>query len=158
VKALNADQRKMLEIALVVLGCFGIYTYTMTLPVHRYCDWTGLEIVEPMGHEVIFTFANGTTRHYCCINVSLLAFDHIVETGEIDLLENIQVHCAICGMLMDWNDPMVVWIYQPEYLCPTTGTPTVVAVCGDMDNTELCESHFLDMYGGTIISCPYEWP
>jgi len=148
----------MVKTVLVILGCFGIIVYTFNLPVHHYCDWTGREIVDPLAHEVTFEFDNGTVRHYCCINVSLLAFEHILQTEGIEHLRNIQVRCVMCGMLMDWNDPMVVWVYQVQYLCPTTGTPTIVAVCRDSDNAALCESHFLELYGGEMIDCPFEWP
>ena len=156
---MNAEQRKMLQVVLVIVGCFGIYTYTIaTSQVYHYCDWTGLLIEERYGHEVTFGFHNGTRNYYCCINVSLLAFDELVATGEIEQLENIQVRCAMCGMLMDWDDSMNVWIYQPEYLCPTTGEPTIVVVCENADEVDLCEGHFLEAYGGEIISNPYVWP
>ncbi len=137
----------------MILGCFGIYTYTVMLPVYHYCDWTGLRIEERLGNEVSFIFVNGTIRYYACINVSLLAFERLIDTGGIDQLSDIRVRCAQCGMLMDWDDPMIVWICSHEYVCPTTGTPTIVAVCDG-----LCESHFLDRYGGIPISTPYIWP
>ena len=154
----NAEQRKMLEVAFVIVGCFGIYAFTSTLQVIHYCDWTGLRIHERLGHEVTLVFVNGTLRYYCCVNISLLAFQHLIDTGQSDRLEGIQVRCAVCGMLMDWNSPMVIWIHQSEYLCPTTGTPTIVAVCKDSASEELCESHFLEQHGGDIMSNPYGGP
>jgi len=154
---MNAQQRKMLEIAFVMVGCVGIYAFTSTLQVIHYCDWTGLQIRERLGHEVTFVITNGTRRYYCCVNVSLLAFEHLTETGQTNQLERIQIRCPMCGMLMDWNDQMIVWIYQPDYLCPTTGISTIVGVCRDSLDEEICESHFLEQYGGTIISNPYVW-
>ncbi|TXT56461.1 MAG: hypothetical protein BAJATHORv1_20050 [Candidatus Thorarchaeota archaeon] len=154
---MNAEQKRMIQAVMVILGCFSIYTYTVNLEVHHYCDWTGLKIEERFGHEVTFSFQNGTIRHYACVNVSLLAFEYFKSTGDINQLENIQIRCAMCGMLMDWNDPMNVWVYEPTYLCPTTGNPTIVVLCEDSHGQDLCESHFLDQYGGQIISNPYEW-
>jgi hypothetical protein len=150
---MNAEQKRMLQAVFVILGCLGIYTYTLTLPVYRYCDWTGLKIEERYGHEVSFEFVNGTTTYYACINISLQAFEHVIETEEIDHLSNVQVRCVQCGMLMDWDDPMNVWIYQPEYLCPTTGNPTMIVVCEG-----LCEDHFSDRYDGDVVPNPFEWP
>ncbi|MBD3406043.1 MAG: hypothetical protein GF411_07965 [Candidatus Lokiarchaeota archaeon] len=154
---MNAEQKRMIQVVLVILGCFSIYTYTTTLEVYHYCDWTGLRIEERFGHEVSFLFSNGTIKYYACINVSLKALEAIKNSGEIDQLQNVKVRCAMCGMLMDWNDPMNVWVYQPEYLCPTTGEPTVVVLCEDAYGQELCESHFINQYGGSLISNPYEW-
>lgn len=124
----------------------------MMLPVNHYCAYTGLLIEERYGHEVTFIFRNATHKYYACINVSLIVFHHMIDNGEIEQLENIQVRCAQCGMLMDYDDPMNVWIYQPEYLCPTTGTPTIVVVCAG-----LCEEHFLNSHGGNIIGNPFVW-
>jgi hypothetical protein len=148
----------MLQIVFVILGCVAIYSYTITLPTTDYCDWTGDPIMNPLGNEVTFLFANGSQKHYCCINISLLAFERLKTTGEISLLENIRVHCPICGMEMDWNDPMIVWIYSENYVNPTTEEPTIVAVCEDAYGEDLCESHFLDEYGGEIVASPYVWP
>lgn len=148
----------MIQVVLVILGCVAIYTYTITLPTTDYCDWTGELIRDPLGNEVIFEFSNDTERHYCCINISLLAFEKLKTTGEISLLENIRVHCPICGMKMDWNDPMIVWVYSESYVNPTTETPTIVALCEDAYGEELCESHFLDEYGGVRVDNPYVWP
>jgi hypothetical protein len=64
----------------------------------------------------------------------------------------------MCGMLMDWDDPMIVWVYSVEYLNPTTYEPTIVPLCRDLTNTEMCESHFLNEYNGTIIENPFIWP
>ncbi len=150
---MNRQQRQMLQVVLVILGCFGIYVYTALQPVTHVCAWTGLEIVGRGGHEVVFSFENGSVRYYACINVSVLAFRHLVATHEVDRLVIIKVRCVECGMVMGWDDPMVVWIYQPEYLCPTTSTPTIVAACRG-----LCEQHFLERYGGTVVPCPYVWP
>lgn len=154
---MNSEQRKMLEVIFVAVGCISIYAFTSTLQIIHYCDWTGLQIRQRLGHEVTFTLANGTRRYYCCVNVSLLAFQYLVTTGQLNQLERIQIRCPICGMLMDWNDPMIVWVNQPEYLCPTTGTPTIVGVCSDSPDEQLCESHFLEQHGGTIITDPYVW-
>lgn len=156
---MNAEQKKMLQMVFVIFCCFGIYTYTVaTAQVYHYCDWTGLLIEDRFGNEVTFTFRNGTRAYYCCINISLLAFELLKSTGNIDQLENVDIRCAMCGMLMDWDDPMIVWIYSTDYLCPTTGDPTIVGVCEDVGDTELCESHFLNSYGGEIIENPYIWP
>lgn len=153
----NKEQHRLLEVVFVIVGCIGIYAFTSTLQVVHYCDWTGLQIRERLGHEVTFTFANGTRRYYCCVNISLLAYQFLGETGKLNQLEDIQIRCPTCGMLMDWNDPMVVWIYQPLYLCPTTGIPTIVGVCKDSPSEELCESHFLEQFGGSIIADPFVW-
>ncbi len=99
-----------------------------------------------------FIFENGTRNYYACINISLIVFNAMRERGELAQLIEIDVRCAECGMLMRWDDPMVVWIYQPNYLCPTTGTPTIVAVCSG-----LCTDHFLDQYGGQVVDNPFEW-
>jgi hypothetical protein len=148
----------MLQVILVILGCFGIYTYTAVFtPVIHYCDYTHLEIQNRIGHEVTFTFHNGTVKHYCCVNISLLAFRELIGTDQISGLENIQVHCPMCGMLMDWDDPMIVWVYSQQYLNPTTNEPTIVPLCEDAQGVELCESHFLNEYGGVIIENPYIW-
>ncbi len=155
---MNSEQLRMMEAVLIILGCFGIFTYTFTLPTHVYCDWTGLEIQERLGHEVIFSFENETTRHYCCVNVSLLAFQDLKMSATVGSLVGVSVRCPICGMLMEWNDPMIVWIYSAEYLNPTTHTATIVGVCGDAQTTQLCETHFIDSHGGAVISSPYVWP
>ena len=156
---MNSEQRKMLQVVLVILGCFGIYTYTAIFtPVIHYCDYTQLVIQNRLGHEVTFVFQNGTTKHYCCINVSLLVFQDLIDTNQLENLERIQVRCSICGMLMDWNDPMVIWIYSTEYLNPTTNEPTIVSVCEDASEIEMCESHFLNEYEGLIIENPFIYP
>lgn len=154
---MNGEQLRMMQAVLVLLGCFGIFTYTFMLPTHVYCDWTGLEIQERLGHEVILTFQNGTTRHYCCVNVSLLAFQDLKTSTAMDALVEVHVRCPICGMLMEWDDPMIVWIYSVEYLNPTTHTATIVGVCEDTETTRLCETHFTERYGGSVISNPYVW-
>lgn len=155
---MNSEQRKMLQVVLVIIGCFGIYAYTAIFtPVVHYCDYTHLEIQNRIGHEVTFIFHNGTTKHYCCINVSLVVFQDLIDANQIDTLENIQVRCPMCGMLMDWDDPMIVWVYSSEYLNPTTNEPTIVPLCEDADEIEMCESHFLDEYGGTVIGNPFVW-
>lgn len=155
---MNAEQRKALQIIAVILGCFGIYTYTAVFtPVIHYCDYTGLQIQNRIGHEVSFIFNNGTTNYYCCVNVSLLVFQDLKDTDLLGNIENIQVRCPMCGMLMDWNDPMIVWVYSTEYLNPTTNEPTIVPLCEDTADTDLCESHFMGEYGGNIISNPYVW-
>jgi hypothetical protein len=154
----NAEQRKVLEIAFVIMGVFGIYAYTVVaVPVRHYCDWTGLEIQDRIGHEVTFYFSNGTQRHYCCVNVSLLAFQVIRDSGAIDQLDNIDVRCPMCGMLMDWDDPMIVWVYSEAYLNPTTDEPTIVPLCENIPSEDLCEGHFIDLYGGSIVANPYLW-
>ena len=156
---MNSEQRRMLQVVLVILGCFGIYTYTTILtPVIHYCDYTHLEIQNRIGHEVTFTFHNGTTKHYCCINISLLAFQELINTDQIDGLESVQVRCPMCGMLMDWDDPMIVWVYSEGYVNPTTSEPTIVPLCEDVTDIEMCESHFLNEYGGVVIENPFIWP
>lgn len=155
---MNAEQRKALQVIIVILCCFGIYTYTAIFtPVIHYCDYTGLEIQDRIGHEVTFDFQNGTRAYYCCVNVSLLAFQELKESGQLDSLETVQVRCPMCGMLMDWNDPMIVWVYSTEYNNPTTNEPTIVPLCEDAPNVDMCESHFLDEYGGTLIINPFIW-
>lgn len=149
----------MLQVVLVILGCFGIYAYTAIFtPVIHYCDYTHLEIQNRIGHEVTFTFRNGTIRYYCSVNVSLLAFQELIVDSQIDALDRIQVRCPMCGMLMDWDDPMIVWVYSTEYLNPTTNEPTIVPLCADTPSIEMCENHFLSEYGGFIIANPYVWP
>jgi hypothetical protein len=64
----------------------------------------------------------------------------------------------MCGMLMDWDDSMIVWVYSTEYLNPTTLEPTIVPLCGDVQDTVMCEGHFLDTYGGIIVENPFVWP
>lgn len=155
---MNAEQRRLLEIILVIFGVFGIYTYTtLAVPVHHYCDWTGLEIQDRIGHEVTFTFHNGTKTFYCCVNISLQAFEDLKQTGELDQLENVDVRCPMCGMLMAWDDPMIVWVYSEDYNNPTTNEPTIVPLCEDIPAEDLCESHFIDIYGGVILDNPYIW-
>lgn len=155
---MNSEQRKAMQIILVVLCCFGIYTYTaIVTPVIHYCDYTGLEIQQRIGHEVTFTFENGTVTNYCCVNISLLAFNDFIENGQIDDIENIQVRCPMCGMIMDWDDAMIVWVFSQEYLNPTTNEPTIVPLCEDVVQADMCESHFIDTYGGVIIDNPYIW-
>ena len=155
---LNSEQKKNLQILFVIFGVFGIYAYTaLATPVHHYCDWTGLEIQDRIGHEVTFTFSNGTRNFYCCVNISLLAFFELKDNGQLYLLENVQVRCPMCGMLMDWNDPMIVWVYSESYDNPTTGEATIVPLCEDVPEADLCESHFIDLYGGDIVSNPYDW-
>jgi hypothetical protein len=53
---------------------------------------------------------------------------------------------------------MIVWLYSDDYLNPTTHEATIVPLCEDVDTTDMCESHFQDLYGGQIISNPYVWP
>ena len=155
---MNSEQRKAMQIIAIILCCFGIYTYTAVVtPVIHYCDFTGLEIKQRIGHEVTFTFENGTVTHYCCVNISLLAFEVLIDSGQLDDLENIQVRCPMCGMIMDWNDPMIVWVFSIEYLNPTTNEPTIVPLCEDVEQADMCENHFLDIYGGVIINNPYNW-
>ena len=155
---MNTEQRKALQIIVVILGCLGIYTYTAVFtPVIHYCDYTGLQIQERIGHEVSFIFTNGTTSYYCCVNVSLLAFQELKDNDLLGAIDNIQVRCPVCGMLMDWNDPMIVWVYSTEYLNSTTNEATVVPLCENTTGVDLCESHFMDKYGGTIINNPYVW-
>ncbi len=155
---MNAEQRKALQIVAVILGCFGIYTYTAVFtPVIHYCDYTSLQIQDRIGHEVSFNFNNGTTNYYCCVNVSLLAFQDLKDGDLLGSLENVQVRCPMCGMLMDWNDPMIVWVYSTEYLNPTTSEPTIVPLCEDTADVDLCESHFMDEYGGIVINNPFVW-
>lgn len=156
---MNAEQRRLLEVILVILGVFGIYAYTtLAVPVHHYCAYTGLEIQDRIGNEVTFMFANGTRTFYCCVNVSLLAFQEMIARAEIGNLEEIHVRCPMCGMLMTWDDPMIVWVYSDTYLNPTTHEPTIVPLCEDIETEDLCESHFMDIYGGSIVECPYVWP
>ena len=148
----------MIQVVLVIIGCFAIYTYTAALPVHHICSWTDLQIQDRIGHEVTFTYHNGSVDYYCCVNVSLQAFQYLIDHDEIDQLENIHVRCPMCGMLMDWIDPMIVWVYSAEYLNPTTFEPTIVPLCEDYQDTEMCESHFMTTYGGEILDNPYVWP
>ena len=156
---MNAEQRRLLEIVLVIFGVFGIYTYTIVaVPVHHYCEWTDLEIQERIGHEVTFTYENGTREFYCCVNISLLAFDVLIESGEILQLDTIDVRCPMCGMLMSWDDPMIIWVYSIEYSNPTTNEPTIVPLCENVPSEDLCEGHFMDIYGGVVIESPYVWP
>jgi hypothetical protein len=156
---MNAEQRKMIQVVLVILGCFSIYTYTVVFTnVVHYCDWTGEMIQDRIGHEVTFQFHNGSVRHYHSVNVSLLAFQYLIDTEQIEQLENIKVRCPMCGMLMDWDDPMIVWVYSESYLNPTTHEPTMAPLCGDVDGTDMCQSHFIDLYGGQICENPYVWP
>jgi hypothetical protein len=155
---MNPEQRKMVQVVLIILGCFGIYAYTTVFtPVIHYCDYTHLEIQNRIGHEVTFTFHNGTIKHYCCVNISLLAFQELKDTNQIGNLEDVQVRCPMCGMLMDWDDSMIVWVYSTEYLNPTTYEPTIVPLCRDAGNIEMCESHFLNEYNGIIIENPFVW-
>lgn len=156
---MNSEQRRLLEVALVIFGVFGIYSYTViATPVHHYCHWTGLEIQDRIGNEVTFTFYNGTKFYYCCVNVSLLAFNALIQSGEISELQNIEVRCPMCGMLMSWDDPMIVWVYSTSYLNPTTNEPTIVPLCKNANGEVLCQGHFLEKYGGQIIDVPYVWP
>jgi hypothetical protein len=149
----------MIQVVLVILGCFGIYTYTVAFTnVVHYCDWTGEVIQERIGHEVTFHFHNGSLRYYHSVNVSLLSFHHLIDTGQVEQLENIQVRCPMCGMIMDWDDPMIVWVYSQNYLNPTTHESTIVPLCRDVDGTDMCQSHFIDLYGGQMIDNPYVWP
>jgi len=60
-------------------------------------------------------------------------------------------------MIMDWNNPMIVWVFSEEYLNPTTNEPTVVPLCKDIAQADMCESHFMDIYVGVIIENPYVW-
>ena len=155
---MNPEQRKMLEVLFVIFGVFGIYTYTtIAVPVHHYCEWTGLEIQDRIGHEVTFTFVNGSRAFYCGVNISLLAFQKLVDANSLDQLESVDVRCPMCGMLMAWNDPMIVWVYSETYLNPTTNEPTIVPLCEDIPSEDLCESHFLNLYGGVIVEKPYIW-
>ncbi len=155
---MNPEQRKAMQIIAIILCCFGIYTYTAIFtPVIHYCDYTHLEIQNRIGHEVTFSFHNGTIKHYCCVNISLLVFQDLIDADLIDTLEKVQVRCPMCGMLMDWDDPMIVWVYSTEYLNPTTNEPTIVPLCEDVGEIDMCESHFIDEYGGAIIGNPYVW-
>ncbi|NHJ12656.1 MAG: hypothetical protein EAX95_03230 [Candidatus Thorarchaeota archaeon] len=154
---MNPEQRRLIEAVLVIIGCFAIYTYTTALPVNHTCEWTGLIIQDRIGHEVTFTYYNGSIEYYCCVNVSLLAFERLIATGSIAQLANIQVRCPMCGMLMDWDDEMIVWVYSTEYVNPTTLEPTIVPLCENYEQTEMCEGHFLGEYGGSIIDNPYVW-
>ncbi|NWF96115.1 MAG: hypothetical protein HXY34_08220 [Candidatus Thorarchaeota archaeon] len=155
---MNSAQRNAMQIVVVILVCSSILAYTFTLETHVYCDWTGLEIQERLGHEVTFMFHNGTRTHYCCVNVSLLAFYWLVSHETINQLDRITVHCPMCGMLMDWDDSMIVWVYSTHYLNPTTLAPTIVPLCRNVEGQELCEGHFMNRYGGVITECPYVWP
>ncbi len=156
---MNADQRRLIEVVFVIIGVFGIYSYTMlAVPVHHTCAYTGLEIQDRIGNEVTFTFSNGTRLFYCDVNVSLLAFDSLIENDEISHLTEIEVRCPMCGMLMTWDDQMIVWVYSESYLNPTTHESTIVPLCGDTATANLCESHFMDIYGGIILDNPYVWP
>jgi hypothetical protein len=156
---MNSEQRRLLEVLFVIVGVFGIYTYTtLAVPVIHYCDYTGLEIQERIGHEVTFTFYNGSRTYYCCVNTSLEAFQDLIDTGEISQLEQVDVRCPMCGMLMAWDDPMIVWVYSENYLNPTTNEPTIVPLCEDVPEADLCESHFMEVYGGVILDNPYIWP
>ena len=156
---MNAEQKRLVEVILVILGVFSIYSYTtLAVPVHHYCAYTGLEIQDRIGHEVTFTFNNGSKTYYCCVNVSLLAFHDLILSNEIDRLNQIDVRCPMCGMLMAWDDPMIVWVYSKDYNNPTTNEPTIVPLCEDIETEDLCESHFIDVYGGSIIDNPFVWP
>lgn len=147
-----------MQIVIIILCCLGIYTYTAIFtPVIHYCDYTGLEIQGRIGHEVTFVFHNGTIAHYCCVNVSLVVFQILKDTSQIETIKSIQVRCPICGMLMDWNDPMIIWAYSEEYQNPTTHTHTIVPLCEDTPEVDMCESHFLNQYGGLIIDNPFVW-
>ena len=142
---MNPEQRKALQIIAVILCCFGIYTYTAVFtPVIHYCDYTGLQIQNRIGHEVSFSFHNGTTNYYCSVNVSLLAFQDLKDEDLLSSLENVQVRCPI-------------WVYSTEYLNPTTNEPTIVPLCEDAAGVDLCESHFMDEYGGIVINNPFIW-
>ena len=155
---MNPEQRKMLEVLFVIFGVFGIYTYTtLAVPVHHYCDWTGLEIQDRIGHEVTFTFHNDSRTFYCDVNISLLAFQQLVDTNSLDQLKSVDVRCPMCGMLMAWDDPMIVWVYSETYLSPTTNEPTIVPLCEDIPSEDLCESHFMNIYGGMIVENPFIW-
>jgi len=155
---MNAEQRKALQVVAVILGCFSIYTYTAIFsPVIHYCDYTGLQIENRIGHEVSFDSHNGSTNYYCCVNVSLLAFQDLKNDDMLGSLDNVQVRCPMCGMLMDWNAPMIVWVYSVDYLNPTTNQPTIVPLCEDEAGVDLCESHFIDEYGGIVIDNPFIW-
>ena len=155
---MNAAQRNALQVLLVIIGCFGIYTYTAVFsPVVHYCDSTGLQIQGRIGHEVTFDFQNGTSKHYCCVNISLLVFQDLREHGLLDQLTNVWVRCPMCGMLMAWNDPMIVWVYSTAYLNPTTNEATIVPLCEDAPEVDLCESHFIQEYGGVVLENPYLW-
>lgn len=155
---MNAEQRRLMEVVFVIIGVFSIYSYTiLVVPVHHYCDYTGLEIQDRIGHEVTFTLVNGSKFYYCCVNTSLLAFNDLKERGEIGQLDQIDVRCPMCGMLMAWDDPMIVWVYSTNYHNPTTNEPTIVPLCEDIETEDLCESHFIDTYGGSEIDNPYVW-
>ncbi|TFH05713.1 MAG: hypothetical protein E4H14_12205 [Candidatus Thorarchaeota archaeon] len=58
---------------------------------------------------------------------------------------------------MNWNDPMIVWVYSTEYRNPTTNEPTIVPLCEDAGEVDMCETHFIDEYGGVIIDNPFVW-
>lgn len=156
---MNAEQKRLFEVVLVIIGVFSIYSYTtLAVPVHHYCAYTELEIQDRIGHEVTFTFTNGSRNYYCCVSVSALAFNDLIQSGEIELLNQIDVRCPMCGMLMAWDDPMIVWVYSEDYYNPTTNEPTIVPLCEDVETEDLCESHFLDVYGGSVIDNPFVWP
>ena len=155
---MNPEQRKAMQVIIVILCCFGIYTYTAVFTqVIHYCDYTGLEIQDRIGHEITFQFHNASRSYYCCVNISLLAFQDLKDLGLLNTIENIQVRCPTCGMLMDWDDPMIVWVYSVDYVNPTTNEPTIVPLCEDSHDVELCESHFIGEYGGTVITNPFVW-
>ncbi|TFG12979.1 hypothetical protein EU537_07570 [Candidatus Thorarchaeota archaeon] len=155
---MNSQQRTLLQVVFVIVGIIGIYTFTsVAAPVRHYCSWTGLEIKERIGHEVTFTYFNGSVDYYCCVNISLLAFQRLVEENSLNLIEEIHVRCPMCGMLMAWDDPMIVWVLSKEYTNPTTNEVTIVPLCEDVEAEDLCESHFLDVYGGVIIENPFDF-
>ena len=155
---MNAEQSKAVQVVILIMCCFGIYTYTAVFTqVIHYCDYTGLEIQDRIGHEVAFEFQNGTRDYYCCVNVSLVVFQDLKDSALLDALENVLVRCPMCGMIMDWSDSMIVWAYSTEYLNPTTNEPTIVPLCEDTSATDLCESHFIDDYGGFVINNPFIW-
>lgn len=155
---MNSEQRKAMQLIAIILCCFGIYTYTAIFtPIIHYCDYTNLEIQNRIGHEVTFTFHNGNTAYYCCVNISLLAFQDLIDSDQLGSIDNVQVRCPMCGMIMDWDDPMIVWVYSAEYLNPTTNEPTIVPLCEDAEEVDMCETHFIEEYGGVIISNPFVW-
>ena len=93
---MNAEQRKAAQIVILIVCCFGIYTYTAVFTqVIHYCDYTGLEIQERIGHEVTFEFHDGTRNYYCGVNVSLLAFQALKDSATIDTVENVLVRCTV---------------------------------------------------------------
>ena len=90
---MNPEQRKAMQIITIILCCFGIYTYTAIFtPVIHYCDYTHLEIQNRIGHEVTFSFHNGTTTHYCCVNISLLAFPDLIDADLLDTLDKMNIN------------------------------------------------------------------